>query len=782
MRDEYGKMTPEEEQQRRIFIAEFEGIDPELETEEERVAREKAELEDRLQAFGAGVEAEAEEFERHRRPIEDRMLEDMRQYMGVVDAYDKRVVKADTTASDINVNITRKKTNAAEARLDDMLFPTDDENWSLDISPVPTLAGPPEQQETVGQSSQQPQQQNTMPSMMAALPQPQQDGQLPGQPGQQQPGLQSQMETGPKPEEALTPEQIAERDAKARLELMKKVMSDQLTECRYNHSGRRAIRYGCMLGTGVVKGPVLLGKSRRAWVPLTDENGKTVHVIKEVADETPGYEFVPTWDYFPTMSATRPEDSEVTFQRHWLTRKALIRLAKQPGFMPEQIRKVLQTSPNKTPPNYLIELREMAELSAVGDEKCYVVWERHGPVEFETLQACGAIGPDEQKDELVEYQGVVWVCQGIVIKAAINPMETNDQPFSVFNFEKDDSCIFGYGVPFLIREPQKVVRKAWRMLMDNSGLSVGGQIIINKAIIEPAPAADGTKKWDITPLKQWLLKDKNAKAQDAFHVFEFPNHQNELAAIFNMARQLADEESGIPPVAEGESSQHQTQTAHGLEMLMNSTNIVMRRAVSNWDDNMTVPNIQRLYDWNMQNNPRSDIKGDFTPKARGSSSLLQKETQARNILNLVNFLMNPNFIGWVKIEPLVRKMVSSMQHDPDEFIKTEAEFNKWAKEQQLAAQQQGQQGQQSMEMQRMKNDLAYQIHKDKLMDRAADRSFQAHIQDSKRDTEMMKLAQDERLTLAEISAELQKIQEKSRAERTLMADEFKVKLETGSGV
>lgn len=336
-----------------------------------------------------------------------------------------------------------------------------------------------------------------------------------------------------------------------------------------------------------------------------------------------------------------------------------------------------------------------------------------------------------------------------------------------------------------MRSPAKVVKSAWRMIMDNAGLSVGGQIIINKSIIEPAPTPDGQQSWDITPLKVWLLKDKHSKAQDAFHVFEFPNHQNELSAIFNMARQLADEETGIPLIAEGEQglASQGAQTAHGMELLMNNHNIVMRRAVKNWDDNMTIPNITRLYDHNMQNNPNNDIKGDFSPVAKGSSALLQKETQARNMLNLVNFLMTPSFAGWVKQLPTVRKLVSSMQHDPDEMIKTQAEYDAdMSKQQQAMAAQQPPAGNNNAEIQRMKNDLAYKIHQDKLADSGADRQMKAMVADSQKEIEILKLAQMKELTIAQISAELQKINEKSRADRTLMADEFKVKLETGSGI
>jgi hypothetical protein len=790
----------ENDPERRNFVDDFVGETSDQLTTKEREAEAQKELEDKLQVLGNGIEAEAEEFERLRRPKELQMLEDMRQYQGVEDNIDRLNKKVNTTGSTLNVNITRKKTNAAEARLSDMLFPTDDKNWGIAPSPIPKVA-------VKGLPPSAPNQPQLPPPQPAAVQQGPEQGMMELPPaGQEMSGsgqtLSGVPGQGPAPQEMapdqvltaqeaqaspvptpLTPEEETERDAKARAGLMESEMDDQLGQCNYNAHGREAIRLGCLLGTGVLKGPVRMGKGRRAWIKKEDELGNVAYVLKEVQDDSPGFELVSTWDFFPTMSATKIEDSEVTFQRHWMTRRDLIRLAKREDFMKDQIRKVLHNSPNRIPPDYLTQLRNMSEVTSVGDEKRYVVWERHGPVESTALQACGVLEPDVEIDPLDEFHGIVWVCQGIVIKAAINPMDTEDQPFSVFNFEKDDSSIFGYGVPYLMRQPAEVVKKSWRMIMDNAGLSVGGQIIINKSIVEPAQTPDGKHSWDITPLKVWLLKDKHAKAAEAFHIFEFPNHQKELAAIFNMAREMADEETGIPLIAEGEQGNASmgAQTAHGMEMLMNNHNIVMRRAVKNWDDNQTIPNITRLYDHNMQNNPNNDIKGDYQPVAKGSSALLQKETQSRNMLNLVNFLMTPAFAGWVRQEATVRKLVSSMQHDPDELIKTKAEYDVDAKAAQEAAAQNQPPGNNNVEIQRMRNDLAYKIHQDKLLDTAAEREFKGLLADKEHETEVMKLAQAKDMTIAQIAAQLEAIHAKSQADRTLMADKLESALALPAG-
>ena len=56
---------------------------------------------------------------------------------------------------------------------------------------------------------------------------------------------------------------------------------------------------------------------------------------------------------------------------------------------------------------------------------------------------------------------------------------------AVFNREKDESSIFD-GVPCLMRSAQKVINASWRMMMDNAGLSVADQLVINKELLHPA--------------------------------------------------------------------------------------------------------------------------------------------------------------------------------------------------------------------------------------------------------------------------------------------------------
>jgi len=109
-------------------------------------------------------------------------------------------------------------------------------------------------------------------------------------------------------------------------------------------------------------------------------------------------------------------------------------------------------------------------------------------------------------------------------------------------------------------------------------------------------------------------------------------------------------------------------------MLMNSSNVVLRRVVKSFDDNITVPVITRFYDWNMQNNENEEIKGDYNINARGSSTLLVKETQQQALVSLLNIAATPAYSPLTKHASLYRKAVQSQHLVADDIVKTDDEI------------------------------------------------------------------------------------------------------------
>lgn len=554
-------------------------------TEEPEQLDEAEQLVERMQVFGSRLTRLLSEQVSKRGQIEQRWLLDMRQVHGEYDEETKANLK-DSDSSQVFVNITRNKVNAAEARLQDMLFPTDDRNWSIRPTPVPQL------------------------EIMA--------------------------KNDSKDSEAVK-QHLAEvmRDAQMKAELMQAEIDDQLKESRYQSKARDLIQQKIRLGSGIMKGPVIVGRSRRRW-----KNVDGVHVLVVDEDLRPGVEYVDCWNFFPDMSARTIDEAEFTFERHFWNKRQLREFASLPGVAKDQLRNLIRSGASgaNLAKDYTDDIRAITGVDSVGGTGLYEIWEYHGPIsKAEYMDACYCAHQDlseEEVDDLDdEMSAVIFFSGNQVLKVSLNPMETEDTLYSVSCWEKDESCIFGFGIPYLMRDAQRVINASWRMIMDNAGDSVSDIIVANKQIIDPA---DGTWKGRPGKKKLYYLKDKTRDVREAFASFTIPNHQAELGAIFSMARQLADEETSMPLIAQGEQASHVTKTSSGMAMLMNSSNIVMRRGVKNWDDDMTQTLIPRFYDWNMQNNQRSEIKGDFTIDARGSSALLVRDKQQEALMIYAN--------------------------------------------------------------------------------------------------------------------------------------------------
>jgi hypothetical protein len=555
---------------------------------------------ERLQVLGSRLQVMVLDAVSTRGAIEDRWIKDMRQYQGEYEPNEINEMRK-AKSSSIFANLTRNKTNAAEARLSDMLFPTDDRNWGIRPTPVPELSR--------AIQGDDPQQKQTAHALI--------------------------------------------REAKERAEAMTKEIDDQLTESSYPAIGRDVIHDACVFGTGVMKGPVVVGRTNQQW--KTDEYGNSSLSYQD--DFSAGTQYVDLWNFYPESSATKINEAEHVLERHFVTRKQLITLARNPNYLADQIQAALDEDAlnSQTTHNWNSELRAISGLTEATKSTCYEMWEYNGPINKDDLIAAGA--EIEEDNSLVEYFGTILVIGNRVIRASVHPMDTQEEIYRVFNWEKDRSCIFGFGVPYLMRNPQAVINACMRMILDNGGLSAGPQIVFDEDAIEPLNG-----QWELAPRKLWKKKKTGVPVREAFEVYQINNNQAELMNIFQMARQLADEETNLPLIAQGEQSGHITKTAHGMDMLMNSANIVLRRAVKNFDDDVTRPHITAYYNWNMQFNENPEIKGDFNIDARGSSALLAREMQAERLMTFGNLAgSNPKFDELTDWEGTYKEIVKALQ-------------------------------------------------------------------------------------------------------------------------
>lgn len=545
-----------------------------------------------IESYGRTLQGILQEQIKQRQPIVQRWTKDMYQYRN---QYESSV---DTGKSKVFVGYTRAKTDAWSAQMTDMLFPSDDKNYGISPTPVPQIAHLAKQPDS--QDPMQMQQINMAKELM--------------------------------------------QQAKERSEAMEKLIDDQLAECDYASEARLALHYAAVLGTGILRGPVVDTIDERIW----SDDGMGNWSAQTKSKIVPKVRLVLPWDFVPDMTAPTLKDCQFVFERSYLTKKQLQNLLNNPYYLADTVQALIESEASRTHTSssdmdgYLDTLRTLSGLEKASNDKRYEVWTYHGGIPVSVLEQANQSLEEgyalelteEQKSEKAEIDGVIVMTgNGKILSVNLNPLDTAEFPYSVYTCEPDVACVFGFGIPYLCRDAQEILNTAWRGMIDNGVLTIGSQIVVNSSVLSPVD-----KSWEIKPNKLWRTNDRvsaNAsfEAQRAFGVFNFESRQQELANIIQLAKSFMDEESGLPMIAQGEQGQV-TPTLGGMSMLMNAANAVRRRQVKEWDDQVTKPLIRRFYEYNMAMNDDPNIKGDMQVVARGTSALLVKETQTAQIIDI----------------------------------------------------------------------------------------------------------------------------------------------------
>ena len=733
-------------------------VEVEYEDQEERM-RKRAE---KLQSFGASLGGQRDEWIRSRGSygVDKRWIEDEDQYNGkdniakaasqmmtsVEQGYPVTTQMAKPHRSTVFIGMTRQKTNAAEARLADILLPTDDRNWGIQPTPDPQLMGMSKDNKAAMDQQGQP--------VMGED----------GQPARVRDVVKAVLEMANKKAEAMQTE-----------------IEDQLVECNYNGELRKMIHDAAVLGTGVVKGPIVTNRTRKAWQPITDSTGQTVHQVEIVQEISPASFRVDPRNVWPDPGCGESvHNGKGIYEREQITAKQIRDLAKQPGFLKAQLRKVLEEGPKQS-----ATLRELTDEDQRDMTRLtYEMWTYWGEVDHDDLESAG-VGVGE-KDELRTISACVVMINNTVVKAFMNPLEGGDIPYDFYVWEKVAGTIWGYGIPYLMRSQQKVLNAAWRQMMDNAGVSSGPQIVIKPGAIQPAD-----KQWQLSARKIWYATDDIDDVRKAFSTFEFNSHQAELAGIIKMATELADAETGVPTIMQGEKGAA-PDTVGGMQMLMNSANVVLRRLVKQFDDMVTKPHIRRYYDYNMMYNEDEEIKGDFTIDARGSSALVVRDIQNQSFLNLLAAGANPIYGMYLDTQKLFEKALQAQHIDPAEVFKPEEEIEQ-IKEAQKQAAAQGPapdpalavaQLRAQAEMQKVQAQNQGDLQELQVRQQISAQEADLHIMqlEMTREIEMLKLSNSQNISLEKIKAQLADTAMKERSRKELFAAERDLALKTGSGI
>jgi len=592
--------------------------------------------------FAAGdlisfIEKRYVKSEESRRTDEERWLRAYRNYRGI---YGPDIKFTETEKSRVFVKVTKTKTLAAYGQITDVLFSNNKFPLSIDPSVLPEGVAESVHFDPKGAPASIPFGEegaasigndfdlDKLEEMLGAL-----KGDLKDIPG---------LKDGP----GTTPSAVTFSPAMVAAKKMEKKIHDQLDESGASKHLRASAFEMALFGTGVMKGPFAINKEYPNWT----EDGEYKPTIKTVPEAS----HVSIWNFYWDPDANNTEECQYIIERHKMSRTQLRALKRRPHFRKNVIDQLIEQGEGYVKKYWEDDLRDYAPNFAV---ERFEVLEYWGNVDIKLLEENEIEIPEEFQDG-DELQANIWYCNGKIIRLVLNPFKPSKIPYYAVPYELNPYSLAGVGVGENMDDTQTLMNGFMRMAVDNAVLS--GNLVFEVDETNLVPGQD----MSVYPGKVFR-RQGGAPGQSLFGT-KFPNVSQENMQLFDKARQLADESTGMPSFAHGQTGVSGVgRTASGISMLMNAAGGSIKTVIKNVDDYLLAPLGKAFFNFNMQFDFDPSIRGDLEVNARGTESLMATEVRSQRLMQFLQIVSNPALMPFAKMPYIIREIAKSMDLDQD---------------------------------------------------------------------------------------------------------------------
>ena len=443
-----------------------------------------------------------------------------------------------------------------------------------------------------------------------------------------------------------TPTAITFSPAMVAAKNMEKQIMDQLQESGASKQLRSTAFEMALFGTGVMKGPFAVDKEYPSW----DDEGDYSPVYKTV----PSTSHVSVWNFYPDPDAANMDEAQFVIERHKMSRSQLRGLKKRPYFRENVIDEVVQQGESYDKKYWEDDLSDYTPEHGIDRFEVLEYW---GMCDVDMLEENGVEIPKELK-QFDELQANIWISNGKLIRMVLNPFKPATIPYMAAPYELNPYSFFGIGLAENMDDTQTLMNGFMRMAVDNAVLS--GNLLIEVDETNLVPGQD----LSVYPGK--VFRRQGGAPGQAIFGTKFPNVSNENLQLFDKARVLADESTGFPSFAHGQTGvQGVGRTASGISMLMNAAAGSIKTVIKNVDDYLLKPLGEGMFRFNMQFNFNKDIKGDLEVVARGTESLMANEVRSQRLMGFLQVASNPALAPFAKFPYIIREIAKSMELDPE---------------------------------------------------------------------------------------------------------------------
>ena len=462
--------------------------------------------------------------------------------------------------------------------------------------------------------------------------------------------VQDKLKEGP----GKTPTAIEFSPAMIAAKKMQKKIHDQLEESGANKNLRSSSFEMALFGTGIMKGPFAKDKEYPNW----GDDGEYDPLFKTV----PQVDHVSVWNFYPDPDANNMDEAQFVIERHKMSRSQLRQLKKRPYFRSQVIDEVISFGENYTKKYWEDDLSDYAPEHGIDRFEVLEYW---GMVDTDILEDQSVEIPEELKD-FDELQANVWVCNNKLIRMVLNPFKPAKIPYAAAPFELNPYSFFGVGIAENMDDTQTLMNGFMRMAVDNAVLSGNMLVEVDETNLVPGQ--------DLTLYPGKVFRRQGGAPGQAIFGTKFPNVSSENMMLFDKARQLADESTGMPSFAHGQTGITGVgRTASGISMLMNAASGSIKTVIKNVDDYLLRPLGEGFFRFNMQFDFDPEIKGDLEVKARGTESLMANEVRSQRLMQFLQIASNPSLAPFAKFQYVISEIAKSMDLDPDKVTNNMSE-------------------------------------------------------------------------------------------------------------
>lgn len=427
---------------------------------------------------------------------------------------------------------------------------------------------------------------------------------------------------------------------------MEKKIKDQLDESNATKQLRSTAFEMALFGTGIMKGPFAIDKEYANWTP----EGEYSPEIKTV----PSTSHVSVWNFYPDPDAANMDEAQYVIERHKMSRSQMRALKKRPFFRKSVVDDVIARGESYVKKYWEDDLNDYDIDQGIDRFEVLEFW---GAVEREMLESNDVKIPAElgNADEL---QANIWYCNGRILRMVLNPFKPARIPYYAVPYELNPYSLFGIGVAENMDDTQTLMNGFMRMAVDNAVLS--GNLVFEVDETNLVPGQD----MSVYPGK--VFRRQGGAPGQAIFGTKFPNVSQENLQLFDKARILADEATGLPSFSHGQTGVSGVgRTASGISMLMNAASGSIKTVIKNVDDYLLRPLGEAFFSFNMQFDFDPEIKGDLEVKARGTESLMANEVRSQRLMQFLQIASNPALAPYAKFPYIIREIAKSMELDPE---------------------------------------------------------------------------------------------------------------------